>query len=127
MLPVGYSLLALLLAAQVGPGQTERPPASQKSEDFVFDVQPRVIAPGETAVLRWSIKGATKVVIEEVPDSKRDLRKLGTFGSTGSIEVHPKEGTTYVVSCEGSATYFCASISVRVRVKRVVSPRRPTE
>jgi len=127
MLAVGYSLLALSSAAQVDAGQTQRLPVSQKSEDFVFDVQPRVIAPGETAVLRWSIKGATKVVIEEVPDSRRDLQKLGTFGSTGSMGVRPREGTTYVLSCEGSATYFCASITVHVRIKRVVSPRRPTE
>jgi hypothetical protein len=116
------SLVALLLAAIVSSGQTERRRPSPKSEDFIFDVQPRVIAPGETAILRWSIKGATKVVIEEMPGSKRDLRKLGTFESTGSLEVRPKEATTYVVSCEGSTTYSCASVTVRVRVEPGVRP-----
>jgi hypothetical protein len=123
MLPMRYSLVALLLAAIVSPGQTERRRPSSKSEDFIFDVQPRVIAPGEAAILRWSIKGATKVIIEEMPDSKRDLRKLGTFDSTGRLEVYPKEATTYVVSCEGSTTYSCASVTVRVRVTPRVSPR----
>ena len=117
-----YSLVALLLVAIVSPGQTERRRPSPKSEDFIFSVQPQVIAPGETAILRWSIKGASKVVIEEMPESKRDLRKLGTFDSTGSLEVCPKEGTTYVVSCEGSTTYSCASVTVRVQVK----PRKST-
>jgi hypothetical protein len=92
--------------------------APQKTEDFVFDVQPRVIESGEKAVLHWSIKGATKVVIEEWPESKRQLRSLGTFDATGSLEVAPKEDTTYLISCEGSTTYTCASVSVRVRAKR---------
>jgi hypothetical protein len=83
----------------------------------MFEIQPRVITAGETAVLRWSVKGATKVVIEEVPDSKRYLKPVGTFGGSGSIPVSPKENTTYVISCEGSTTVSCASVSVRVRVK----------
>jgi hypothetical protein len=71
--------------------------------------------------LRWSIKGATKVAIEEAPASgiANQLRKLGTFeGSSGTLEVRPKENTTYVITCEGSTTYSCASVTVRVRVKQ---------
>jgi hypothetical protein len=83
----------------------------------VFEVQPRVIAAGETAVLHWSIKGATKVVIEEMQEWSRDLRKLGAFDATGSLLVRPKQSTTYVISCAGSTTYSCASVTVRVRVK----------
>jgi len=91
---------------------------SQKSEDFLFDVQPRTIAAGETAVLRWSIKGATKVLIEEAPESRRTLSTVGTFGGSGTLKVSPKENTTYVVTCEGSTTYSCASVSIRVQVTR---------
>jgi hypothetical protein len=90
----------------------------QRSDDFLFDVQPRVVAPGETAVLRWSIKGATKVVIEEGPESKSDLRTMGTFGGSGTLSVSPKENTIYVITCEGSTTYSCASVSIRVLVKK---------
>ena len=91
----------------------------QKGGDFVFEIHPRIVAPGETAVLRWSIKGATRVSIEEGAESKRELRNLGTFdGGRGTLEVKPRENTTYVIICEGSTTYTCASVSVRVRVKR---------
>lgn len=79
--------------------------------------KPSVIAPGETAILRWSIKGATKVLIAEVSASSRDLQKIGTFAGSGQIEVRPREDTIYVLTCEGSTTLKCASASVRVRVK----------
>ena len=90
----------------------------QKSDDFFFEIQPRVIVPGETALLRWSIKGATKVMIEEAAKSSRELHKIGTFGGSGSLLVRPTEDTTYVITCEGSTTYSCASVSIRVRVKQ---------
>jgi hypothetical protein len=91
---------------------------AEEYKDLVFEIKPSVIAPGETAVLHWSIKGATRVIIEEMPASGRDLRKIGTFSGSGNLEVQPREDTTYVVSCEGPTTSACASISVRVRVKQ---------
>jgi hypothetical protein len=90
---------------------------AQQSKEFVFEVKPEVIAAGDTAILRWSIEGATKVLIEESPDSSRGLRRLGTFGATGSLQVQSREGTTYIATCEGSTTYSCASVSIRVRIK----------
>ena len=115
----GYCLLALVLlgapsrSQDVGRSADKQP----KVDDFLFEVQPRVIAAGETALLRWSIKGATKVVIEEASKSKSQLHEIGTFGGSGSLKVRPKEDTTYVISCEGSTT-SCASVSVRVRPKQ---------
>lgn len=117
----GYSLLALVFLGAPGRSQdaagvVQEPRAvhaPQKSDDFLFEVQPRVVAVGETAVLRWSIKGATRIVIEEASDSSRELHKIGTFGDSGKLQVWPKEG-----SCEGSTTYSCASVTVRVRVKQ---------
>jgi len=121
-----YCLLGLLLLRipcySQGSAHVEQKREAQKPEDFRFDAQPREIAAGEAVVLSWSIKGATKVLLEEAPESaagKRALHKLGEFeGSTGSLQVRPTENTTYVISCEGSTTYSCASLSVRVRVKR---------
>lgn len=89
----------------------------RETGDVFFEVQPRVITAGETAMLHWSIKGATKVLIEEAPKSTRRLRKIGTFGGTGSLEVRPTEKTTYVISCQGLTTGSCLSFAVRVRVK----------
>jgi hypothetical protein len=106
--------LGLFLMALPGIGQNRG--------DFLFEIQPREIAAGETATLRWSIKGATKITIEEAPESsigRAELHRLGTFqGGSGTLQVSPVENTTYVISCEGSTTYSCASLSVRVRVKR---------
>ena len=110
--------LVLLEAPTHGRDAVAQQQEVQKSEDFLFDVQPRTIAAGETAVLRWSIKGATKVVIEEASESRRALSTVGTFGGSGTLKVSPKENTTYVVTCEGSTTFTCASVSVRVQVKK---------
>jgi hypothetical protein len=107
-------MLALVLFPIRSLGQQ----GSQKTDDFIFEVQPRVITLGESAVLRWSIKGATKVVIEEASAEGRDLRKLGSFGGSGTLRVTPKENTTYVLTCEGSTTRTCASVTVRVQVNR---------
>lgn len=113
-------LLSLGLAGsgQTTCGHTEKE-ESKKAEDFVFEIHPQEIAPGEAAMLRWSIKGATRVVVQEAPDSRpAALRAIGEFaGASGKLEVKPKESTTYVIICD-SATYVCASTSVRVRVKR---------
>ena len=117
-----YYLLALALLVAPNRGQdgdrVAQKPNATKSDEFLFDVQPRMIAPGEAATLRWSIKGATKVLIEEASSSGGELHKLGTFGGSGSLEIRPKEDTTYVVTCEGSTTHSCASVTVRVRVKQ---------
>jgi len=108
LLTVG--LVALAAAAAANP------------DDFVFDVKPREVAPGETAVLHWSIKGAKEITIEASPESgaaRGRLHPLGTFeGGSGSLEVKPAEDTTYIISCEGLTTYACASLTVRVRVKK---------
>ena len=111
----GYGLLALTLLGVPGqPVYAERP---LKSGDFVFEAEPPVITAGEAAILRWSIKGATKVVIEEASKAGRALHKIGTFSGSGSVQVRPMEDTTYVISCEGSTSYTCVSLTIRVQVK----------
>jgi hypothetical protein len=101
-----------------GAARVEPDRAVKNSEDFMFDVQPRAIELGQTVVLRWSIKGATRVLIEESTASVQRLRKIGTFSGSGNLVIRPKEDTVYVITCEGSTNYSCASASVRVRVTR---------
>jgi len=113
-----HYLLALILTGLTSTAEDNRKPAAQESRDFLFEAQPKKITPGETAVLRWSIKGATKVLIEEKSESSDRLRVLGTFGGSGSLEVHPTQDTMYVLSCEGSTAYSCASATVQVRVRK---------
>ena len=116
-----YSLLGLILVvASSSSLGAPRIVHEEKdgSDDFVFEVQPRLISPGEVAVLRWSIKGATRVVIEERTRSSRELHKVGAFTGNGSLSVRPTEDTIYVLTCEGLTKYSCASVSVRVREKQ---------
>ena len=89
---------------------------NKKSEDFIFEVTPRVTSPGQVALLRWSIKGATNVKIEAEPESRDDLVTIGIFGGDGTLEVTPTESTTYVITCTGSTTFSCASATIRVHV-----------
>lgn len=95
---------------------------TQKSETFLFEARPREITAGGTAVLRWSIKGATKITIKAAPESlagEGRLRSIGTFeGESGTLRIAPSETTMYVIECEGSTDYSCASLTVRVRVKQ---------
>jgi len=110
-------LLALPISSQ-NFSRVAREPKEPKRTDFIFEVRPKVIAPGETATLRWSIKGATKVLIEASALSDRPLRQIGKFGAKGSIEIRPKEDTIYVVTCDGPTAYSCASASISVRVRQ---------
>ena len=120
-----FCLAAVLLPGSLSRGQSASGAGAEaetsKSKDFLFEVRPREIMPGEVAVLRWSIKGATKVTIEAASNSeigRRELIKVGSFeGGDGTLKVTPKEDTTYVIACEGSTTYTCASLTLRVRVK----------
>lgn len=109
-------VLFAVLSAGEQPGANNQKTA--KSKDFVLEVKPAVIAPGEKAVLHWSIKGATEVVIEQISGSSPVLRKIGTFGASGSLQVQPKEDTNYVLSCEVSTTHACASVTLHVRIKQ---------
>jgi hypothetical protein len=111
--------VALLVTAgctQFGNGHQYALANSRRpSQNFVFGVQPSIIRPGETAVLWWNIQGATTVIIEEAGvDGK--LSENGKFGASGTLQVRPKEDSTYVASCEGDTTFLCASASVLVRV-----------
>ena len=115
---VRYCLLGVVVLVALNRSQAiAQVVEAREPGDVIFEVKPRVIMAGETAVLHWSIKGATKVLIEEAPKSTRRLRKIGTFGGTGGVEVRPTERTTYVISCQGPTTGSCLSFAVRIRVK----------
>ena len=115
-----FLLLGLVLPSFTA--RSQKPSAKgQREEEFLFEIQPHEVVAGEKAVLRWSIQGATKVTIEEAAQSRGgrvEVHKLGTFeGSSGTLEVTPTTNTTYLINCEGSSKYSCASLTVRVRVK----------
>lgn len=85
------------------------------SDTFFFDIQPRVIAPGQVATIRWRIKGATGITLDELPASAEAPRYVGAFGAEGSLTVKPLQDTTYIMSCRGATTFSCSTVSIRVR------------
>ena len=114
------SLLCIALAATLACGRARQtvpplPAAGPSQTDFVFEAVPQVVAPGQASLLRWKIQGAAKVTIEEASGTGT-LRTIGEFDGTGTLEVRPARDSTYVVSCKGSTTFSCASVSIRVRV-----------
>ena len=116
-----YRLVSLTLAVliTIAPAQqSARHQSARDAGDFFVEIQPKLITPGEVATIRWHIKSATRVVIEEVRSSTGKLRKIGEFGAEGSMEVRPVEDMTYVLNCEGATSYSCASVSIRVREKK---------
>lgn len=112
---LGVALLAATACGHVPTAVPSAPAASGQSQtDFFFVAEPPVVAPGHASLLRWNIQGATSVTIEEASGSGK-LHRIGEFGGSGTLEVRPERDSTYVVSCNGSATFSCASVAVRVR------------
>ncbi len=112
------ALLALATTACIHNNAVRVTQGEDPSRGYVLAVEPSVISPGESAVLFWKVPGATKVSVAEVASVGDEFHDSGLFDSSGSLEVRPAKDTTYVITCEGSTTLSCASVSVRVRVKR---------
>lgn len=112
-------ILSLVGCAERIPLETPRPPGSYP-QIMRFTAHPMIIHPGETALLHWDAKNAAKVTLEQAVDPKADIRaefeSLGTFPSSGTLEVHPTESTTYVLTC-GNEIIGCSSASVHIIVK----------
>lgn len=106
----------LILTACMHPEKRVLPPP--QLPQYTFTIEPRELAPGESAMLRWNIPGATTIVIEQAGfTNPQDLQRIGTFAASGELRVTPEADTTYVLSCEGGSNLTCASVSIRVRVK----------
>jgi len=101
------------------PLETPRAPADF-TQVIRFVANPRIIHPGEKVVLGWDARKAREVILEQAVDPQADIRaafqQLGTFPASGTLEVHPKTSTTYVVSYDNE-TIGCSSASVQIIVK----------
>jgi len=54
--------------------------------------------------------------VDPKADIRAEFESLGTFPSSGTLEVHPTESTTYVLTC-GNEIIGCSSASVHIIVK----------
>jgi hypothetical protein len=87
-----------------------------------FAVRPRQVAPGGTATISWKVERADRVVLEQVPppgmltEHSKSLLNM-TVGPVGTLEIHPQDTTTYLLSCESELGNACASATVQVIVR----------
>ena len=121
-----YRTTALLLFA-ITPACYHTPIAIPAAEERLgpevvsFTAEPKVITAGQTARLRWTVRDSGQVWIEEAPEAligteAGRLRTIGAFNGSGTLEVHPRQTTEYVLNCEGSGGGACVSLSVKVKV-----------
>lgn len=68
-------------------------------------VEPEEIAPGESALLTWESKGATRVWIEP---------NIGDVDTSGRIRFFPDRTTSYTVSAEGPGGRISREVQVQV-------------
>jgi acid phosphatase len=71
---------------------------------ITLNAQPNSVLPGAAAVLNWTTSNATSVTIAGV----------GTFASTGSVQVSPASTTTYTATATGPGGTTPASTTVIV-------------
>lgn len=117
------ALFAVTLVACSGriPIERESPAPPGVSADGVRLVaHPSFIHPGQTATLRWNAPNQTEVSLEQATDPMADVRAkfqaIGTYPPNGTLEVHPQQSVTYIVSCGNDIT-GCYSAAVHITVK----------
>ena len=101
------------------PLEPPRPPGNYP-QILRFVAHPSVIHRGEKVILQWNARNAEQVLIEQAVDPNADIRanfeSLGTFPASGTLEVHPKRSTSYVLTC-GNEIIGCSTASAHVIVK----------
>jgi len=80
-------------------------PTSGKPVVAEFAAEPSSIERGQTALLRWSVTGATEVTIN---------RGLGTVPATGTRSISPTETTTWTLTATGSEGTTTANATISV-------------
>lgn len=115
------SVLALLLtmclvacnqsSAATPPLNATDPVGSYKVPDIHFTVLPANVSRGDTAVLSWTVSGATRVEIEP---------GLGLVASAGNQTVLPENSTQYVLKA-----YYAGGMAIGRAWLNVVAPTYP--
>lgn len=94
--------------AAVAPTPTPNPPTI---ETFVAD--PGTVERGQSAALRWIVKDATQIEIDQ---------GLGTVAAVGQREVSPDDHTTYTIRAAGPGGQATASTTLAVTLPPPPAP-----
>jgi serine/threonine protein kinase len=93
--------------APAGAPGANAPATAQTFGIDAFDAQPANIRAGQSAILRWSVRGAQQVSISP---------SIGTVGANGQANGAPRANTTYVLSA------LSPTQTLTRRVEVIVSP-----
>lgn len=98
------------------PPKVEQPPPPKPAAPVVefFQAEPSSIQPGQSSTLRWAVKGADSVTIDN---------GIGTVQSSGQRQVYPNQTTTY--SLQASGPDGSANATARVSVTQPPPPPPP--
>jgi peptidoglycan-associated lipoprotein len=109
---IAAATVLLLLSAScpkaVSPARVPPPPAplaSSKPSIAIFSVEPTTISEGQTASLRWSVKDASSIRIDN---------SIGPVGPEDHVDIHPSGTTTYTIEAANGSDSANATVTVIV-------------
>ena len=108
-------IIGVLLAKIFVPGSKVPPPPVAAK----FTADPQIVPAGKSATLRWLVRGATDVVIDQ---------GIGKVAADGTIEVTPLAPTIYTLTANGPNEKVLMTVSVNVIQKTqppAATPPRP--
>jgi peptidoglycan-associated lipoprotein len=102
------SAIVLIFTASCPKTASPPPPPSPSqlaTPTIKFLADPATISNGQTAVLRWSVKDATSIQIDN---------QVGVVGPEDHRDIHPAVTTTYRLEASGNGKTTTASVTVSV-------------
>ncbi len=91
-------------------------PAAGRATISEFSVEPSSVERGQSAILRWTVTGATDVVIDH---------GIGTVPATGTRSLVPAETTTYTITANSAAGPATRTATVTVTTPQPPAQPRP--
>jgi len=96
---------------RIPPPQQTLPPRINS-----FTAEPRSIARGQSAILRWTVENATEILIDA---------RVGAVGASGSQTVSPKGTSTYTLIAKSATGTDLRSVTVEVITSLPHPPEQP--
>ena len=101
-----YNLTATNETGSVTATATVTMAAGGKPVIKTFSADPPTVGMGQPCILRWSVEGATAVILDH---------GLGSSGASGSIVIYPQATDTYVLTAVNGAGDTTGSVTITVK------------
>ena len=114
---------------EIGDPRSRAACASNEQDRF-FEADPAVVAPGELAILRWTVRGVSLVSLQEAGDAavgteREDCGYWAVSMGSSAFEIRPRQTMIYVLSYDDQVGRRRISALVRALIsdRRVTTPR----